>query len=165
MFIYILIEFIYEPAWKSGKTTITFSRDKNSHQLLSILSFKFIKFVVIPMMNNVRYFGLLEIHQLFRFCWIEWSSLSLKSFVDVAQISGSRMSFDFWDLTESPFGLIVSISASGSGISSSNPFIRKPFFGSLVLHQFPKNQENTPFLKSLYKPSEELPSCPYGLGV
>ena len=60
---------------------------------------------------------------------------------------------------------MVTDSASGSGITSSNLFIRKPFFGGLVLHQFPKNQENTPFSKSLYKPSEELPSCPYGLGV
>ena len=60
---------------------------------------------------------------------------------------------------------MVSITDYGSGISSSNLFIRKPFFGGLVLHQFPKNQENTPFSKSLYKPSEELSSCPCGLGV
>ena len=94
-----------------------------------------------------------------------WSSLSWKFSVDVVQISGSRMSFDFWDLTESPFGVMVSITDYGSGISSSNLFIRKPFFGGLVLHQFPKNQENSSFLKSLYRSSHELPSRPYGLGV
>ena len=40
------------------KTTGSFSRDKNSHQLLSISSLKFIKFFLIQKMNIIRYFGL-----------------------------------------------------------------------------------------------------------
>ena len=44
------------------KTRSTFSRDKNSEQMLSILSLKFVKFFDFQKMNIVRYFGLFEIH-------------------------------------------------------------------------------------------------------
>ena len=50
------------------KTTGTFSRDKNSHQMLNILSLKFIKSFVIQKINIVVHFELFEIHPLFRFC-------------------------------------------------------------------------------------------------
>ena len=50
------------------KQGVPFSRDKNSEQMLSILSLKFVKFFVFQKMNIVRYFGLFEIHPLFRFC-------------------------------------------------------------------------------------------------
>ena len=133
--------------------------------MLSILSLKFVKFFVFQKMNIVRYFGLFEIHPLFRFF------LNCVIFVIFEILRRCSSNFRltnvvrFLRLDRKPFW------SNGYGLCfwlrnyEFESVHSQTFFGGLVLHQFPKNQENTPFSKSLYKPSEELPSCPYGLGV
>ena len=147
------------------KTTGTFSRDKNSHQLLSISSLKFIKFFLIQKLNIIRYFGLFwnssVIHIL-----LNWVIFVISEILGRCS-SNFRLTnvLRFLRLVRKPFwsnGYHYCLGLRNFEFESVHS---QTFFGSLVLHQFPKNQEKTPFLKSLYKPSEELPSCPCSLGV